>query len=382
MSGSYTRWVGGGLLLVLIGAAGVLSGVDSGTPGLPGSANSSQPDGRRAALLALRELGFEAAPFERPPGDLPRQAALLWLARRPELTAEARVAANPDRLEPRPESDLDAQPSAGSQLLARSRHGGRYYRRFVDEGGVLVVPARDDVLQWLVSELDIARLREPGAAELDGEASQPPRSAWLAGAKLPVEAVVMPHATRSGGVTPSSRDAQRFDVRWGQQRTLNRAELAPDEILLELETGEALGCRLEVGRGAVVLLPDFDFVANGALAAADNALVFVRLVEALTPSRRVLFDEYAAGAWLPETPLEVAFSPRLRPLAWHVTLLGLLALWCAAWAREFPRDPRSIEPFSALARARASASLARRAARRPASRSGIPRAAPPADPAA
>ncbi len=347
------------LALVLIAVAAVLLGVEGDRPTVAGSSLSTGPEGRRAAFLALRSLGFAPEAFDRTPSELPRAAALLVLARRPELSGSI-PAPGEERGD---RSELDDR-------LARTLHGAHFYRRFVDEGGVLLAPASAEVLAWLAEDWDLARLPVDEILEPEDSARDVaavfarPGLAALAGGPAPA---AVPESTPADA--PSVDDRARaphsarvpFAVAWDGVRPFARSAVARDEVLLELASGEPAAVRLTLGRGALVLLPDVDFLANEALGEADHGLLLVRLIETVAPSERLLFDEYALGGWRPPGPLAVAFSPRTRGAAWHLAALALATLWALAWVREFARDPLAIEPRSALVRAQAEASLMQRA---------------------
>jgi hypothetical protein len=270
----------------------------------PGSARSSEKDGRRIAYLLLEELGFATELWSEPPGLLPFGRHVLWMPRAPE--------------------ELD--PDHSGDPLSQAREGGPFgrgrYREFIEQGGTLVLPSTDEAVYFLAEELGI----ESGALvtwELEGVPEIP------------------------GGELVASFDAGLY-------------ELGNDEQLFATWSG--------VGEGYVALVGDGPWLDNSRIEEGDASVALTRIVEYLAgsgePERtgaRVLFDEHVFGGAPTAGPLSLAFETDSRLLSLHLLLLALLFVWFFAWVREFPRDPEPLDELAPLARARAQSGLLVRA---------------------
>ncbi len=277
---------------------------------------STQEDGRRALLLLLDELGYDARAFTESPAELPRGGAALVLA------------AVPPEPVLRPSEE---EPASGP----RGRRDPRHYRRFVDEGGVLLAPASEAMLAFLVEDLGF-----DAAREID----------WIPGREL-------------AAVELASGEACAFA---GTPERLASLDPGPSgaRLLALSPQGTGFAVALPCGAGTLVLsAPGPDPWANERIARGEHALLFVRLLELVGSPRTVLFDEYALGGWTPDSPVELAFAPEGFVLSAHLVLFSFLLLWRLVWVRAFPRDPEALAHVSALSRARALARLLERSGR-------------------
>ncbi|MCZ6597652.1 MAG: hypothetical protein O7B99_08445, partial [Planctomycetota bacterium] len=283
---SGTRAIGAGaavavlLLLLLVGL------LPSGGRVAPKSVFEAGDAGRLACWYLLEELGFDPVAWREAPGLLPRSEEILWLGAAPD---------DPPGYLKRvwDEMDEDAEPSPrDGPTVSRRLRDPRHYRRFVEEGGTLVVGLDDARREFLVETLGFEELGELEAKITPSESVQ----------------------------TALLRHEERLDVAWDGERWL--APLAPlHERLMVDELGRPLAVRIQVGRGALAILPSDDFLANDVIGEEDNALLLVRFLEELGPRGAVLFDEYALGGWVPETPIELAFAPSVFAFTMHLLLL-------------------------------------------------------------
>jgi len=284
----------------------------------PKSVASSEPAGRRAALLLLQALERAPAAWTRAPVALPRGGHLLWMPGAPKALTEDG------------DGDGEGGVSAGereSPLLLDPRHPW-HYARFVEEGGTLVLPAGEGAFLEPFLDLDVAL----------------PASETSAG---PIE-IVAP-------------DGERLEI-----EGLALFAATVDERLGELglcDSGRSVALALCAGRGRLVLLADDSFLADDRIGERDHALLLVRLIEELARGGRVLFDEFALGRWRPPGKLELALAPGVRGVTLHLAALLALLLWFQAWVREFPRDPEPWTRAGPLVRARSQARLLQRARR-------------------
>jgi len=219
-------------------------------------------------------------------------------------------------------------------------HALSHYRRFVEEGGALVMRYDERARHFLCDELGFDELRE-----LALDASSPPG---------------VRHVRTERG--------DELDVDWPKGACLVRpSPNAPIEPLWTAARSdgetEILAVSARIGAGEIVLLGDDAFLDNAHLREHEHALLAVRLAEEANRGARILFDEYALGLWRPETASGLASSPRLFLISAHLVLLVLLFTWAAAWTKTFPRDPPPLARVSPLARARARAALFERAGR-------------------
>ena len=286
-------------LALLLTAVTLLSAVGEPSEPPAGSARSNAPGGRRAALLLLAELGFAPELWDRPPGELlaPSDShappGLLWMPRVPR--------------------DFDPELAPDDPLeAARARGPGAWsrYRAFAEAGGVLLLPASEE-------------------------------SAAFASAGL--------------GLDPA--DAEPFEL--PSELDVSELDPAPLDAMRVLEltdgSGVTLARRIALGEGALVLLAEGDWADNAALGEHGHALLLVRLLERVGQGGPLYFDEGVfTAARGGDSALALAFGAGGR-FTWHLLALLALAVWAAAWVREFPRDPEPLEALSPLARAEATA---------------------------
>lgn len=327
-----------GLLALLFVAGLGLSMLGESAAEVPGSAASNAGDGRRALLLVLEALGVRVEAWRGSPGRLPRDGALLWMARAPVGVER--------------EDGEVAMPEGGAGLDPRDpRHVGD----FVREGGALLVPATEGALDWLREAAEV-----PVPADVDELVSRDGGTVVLGdGRRLRLAAGGADEQESPAG---PGGDGSHGDGSHGGGRTHGRPEVeAPGgEVLVAWEDGAPFAVVHEVGAGRVVLLADDAFLDNGALGLADHGLLAAHLVERLAPSGRVLLDEFALGRWLPTSRAELLASPGLREAALHGLLLLALLGWLHGWVREFPRDPAP-PPLDPRRRVQARAALLARA---------------------
>ncbi len=291
---------------------------------------STRPDGLRALFLMLEELGFSDLPRTQPPGELRGGGDLLVLFDVPP--------------EP-PARSLDTGAGADASPPRRIRDL-QHYRRFVDEGGKLLLLLRGD------EERELGFLGESLGLE------------ELAGMELAPRTEDAPLQVRmsSGATFVLSRSGERR-LAGVRDRTGDRP--GRSEVLARELDGPPVAVRVGVGSGAlIVLLLPPELFSNESLAEQDHALFFVRLLEELRPFERIVFDEYALGGWTPRSPLELAFGPGTIVLSAHLLAFLLLLLWRSAWTGPFARDPVALRAVSALSRAQGLAGLLERAGRR------------------
>ena len=297
-----------GAILVLI----LLRLLPSASQAPDGSVFSSEPDGRRASILLLDELGFDARGWTRSPGHLPRGAALLILSAVPE-TPPAYVSA--------------VDPGAGEAMAPRSARrlrDPRHYLRFVEEGGTLLVVASEELLEFLSETLGLEEV-----AQLTWE-------------EWPAEEPVQ-NDEEDAPLAVALRSGERLDLSWRPRAHFGALPtFSPFEAIAADDEGRNLCMRLRVGRGSIaVLAPDDDLFLNRAIGEGDNALLLVRLVEDLASGGEVLFDEYAIGGWTPDSPIDLALAAGSLGFSLHLILWASLALWVVAWTRSFPPRPRA-----------------------------------------
>ena len=316
----------GALLLGLALAAQLLQPSGSAEPG---SAASAAPDGRRALLLLLRESGLRADAWDEAPAALPRGGALLWLARVPDRAGS--------------EAGEDGKPAPADVGLRADAH----YRRFVEEGGVLLLPEGKEARKFLVERLGLEACGEVEARD-DSEAGlhsfrDDPAFRDEPGGTLEVE-------VRKGGTLRLPGAGSKATARWVEEGT-------------GAGPGGALAVEVRIGRGRVVLLGDDGFLDNSRIGEHDHAPAALFLARELAPDRRVLFDEYALGLWRPHSPVAILASPGFFLATLHLLLLLALLVVASAWVREFPRDAPRTASLSPLERARSLAALLARAGR-------------------
>jgi hypothetical protein len=351
-----------------------------GSPPEPetGSVASAAARGRRALFLMLAELGFVPEAWKEPPGRLPRGQHLLWLAGAPETWAERQPRKFPalgdekrsGEKEPASESKerettshAESKQDASSERASRENtaserpsredaaevevpaalraHAPVQYRRFVEDGGKIILRYDERARHFLRDELGIDEFRD---LELDADSPAGERSVRTeSGEELRAD---WPNSACFRALAPNGR----VHTLW----TAARADGENEEIL---------AVAVRVGSGEIVVLGDDAFLDNEHLREMNHGLLAVRLAEELHPGSRLLFDEYARGMWEPETATRLATSPHLFLVTAHLLLLVALFVWSRAWAKTFPRDPPALSRVSPLARARARAALFERAGR-------------------
>ena len=317
-------------VLLLLGL--LLRAIPSGSGDEPMSVRSTEPDGRRALYLLLEELGFQPSAWTRSPGLLPRGETLLVLrpCRRP-----------PPGYGAADEEELSAP--IGSTSTRRQRDP-LHYLRFAEEGGTLLCFAYEEEIEFLTEVLGIDDFYDAEATTEDLGYEEVPTLVLPSGERL-----------EEAWVWEDEEDDVPF---FNDERFAIPDVGSPFRVLIADEAGRPLALRYSAGRGEIVVLAPVDwFLDNAELGQGQNALLFVRLVEELAPHGRVLFDEYALGGWVPDSPIALAFAPRAFPFSVHLLLWASLAIWLVAWTRGFPREPEPWTRISALARAQGLAGL-------------------------
>jgi hypothetical protein len=245
------------------------------------------------------------------------------------------------------EKDAPAKDAHAAEAHRIGIHAFSHYRRFVEEGGTIVVAASDKARHFLVDGLGFEAC---GSLTKDAGLSSGVQGIRTRTGDLVTIDLVMEHLFES--LDPN-----------GAARELWTAADPDSRGPLNASGEQPFAVAIPEGSGSVVLLASDAFLANRSIGAHDHALAAVRLAEDLGRGGRILFDEYALGLWQPETALGIAFSPKLLLASLHaILLLGLFA-WMQAFVRAFPRDPEPYELFSPLLRARAFAALFVRAGR-------------------
>lgn len=316
--------VAGALFALVLTLVVAMQFLEAPAQGVPGSTASSAPNGRKALARLLSDVGFDARPWSDVPAALPRRTALVWLAGPPRAHIEDPEPNDPRRTTP---------PAIGAHAL-------EHYRRFVEDGGTLLLADGDDAraflddafgedlsepfeaAETLADELWSVRVSTGEVLEIDAGSAE-----TFVESALPLDARVVATARRGDG------------------------------------TEAPIAVALERGSGSVVLLWSDAFLANEAIGEHDHAVLAVRLAEVLAPSDGVLFDEYALGLWSPAGVSSVALGPTLFLATAHGLLLLLAFVWFHAAPRAFPRDPEPLDLASPLLRVRARASLLERARR-------------------
>jgi hypothetical protein len=323
------------LLALMLLVLGLLVFLPSGASGVEKSAHSSRDSGRLAAFLLLEELGFEPRVWRSPPGDLPFGRHLLLLSEVPE---EPPGYVRLDEEELVDEEGAPLTPPVGL-VSARRRRDPQHYRNFAEEGGTLLVPFTERHLEFLVDVVELYELED---------------LAWFAD---DLDPPVVPAGRETELHLYTGEALQGNDWRRASGSFAPLPLDAALESLADDAAGRPIVLRAEVGRGAVIVVPGDGFLKNASLSDADRGLLLVRLVEEAAPGGQVLFDEYALGAWMPESPIELAFAPSAFRFTLHGLGLALLLIWAAAWSREFSRDPEPLSTVAPLSRAESQAGL-------------------------
>ncbi len=301
------------VLLLVLGLALVARGLHEDPEAHAHSVTSTEKDGRRGFFLLAQELGFAPVEWRRAPGELPRGEHVLWLPERPR-------AWRPEGIKEGPQADL---PSV------LPNHGLENYRRFVEEGGTLVAPLNEDLLEFLSDDFGLS------AAE---------------GLEL-----APAHARERRRVRLDSGETLELELS-AALRPLEAGSPGRELWLIEKQPGEKgpedlAAVEFACGAGRVVLLGEDAFLDNGAIGKSQNALAGVRLLEQLARGGQLLFDEYCLGDWQPESTLALTASPRVFLLSAHALALLVLFAWARSFARAFPRDPPPLAATSPLERA-------------------------------
>lgn len=374
--------------------------------GTPRSVRSAADDGRRAMFLLLEELGLAPEVWSSRPGLLPREPALLWIARTDEDPKWKYESMFGDDADPEPDADgePDEEPVVGAEgpaepewdPLVAAREAGlssrAHYRAFLERGGTIVLEVGPDTEWFVREELGIAAVRGLGtepvpsppapfdpedAAEVESpedlvrltDQSEAERAAFdervadlRAEERERAEAAgIEPVAAGLLGLLP---DGELLALPGVDARlVLDLDAEVPRERFVETLSGEPLAASFGVGRGRLVLLATGDALNNDSIGERDHALLVVRTIEAYSPGGGVLVDEYALGLEDVDDVLDLAFGEDGWLLVLNGLLLALAWVLSAAWAREFHRDPEPGIERSPLARARGTARLFERAGR-------------------
>jgi hypothetical protein len=323
-------------LVAALFVVGLVASTLVGEPERPASSvASSEPDGRRALFLFLGELGFASEAWRAAPVSLPAGANTLWIPRRPRLpgSAERDAELGADEAAARePEPEEPGQQA----ILADPRHPSNY-GRFLRSGGTLIMTGSAENHAWL---------RESCGLDLP---------AWtacgLSGASERLE-------LDSGEELSLALEPEFPPLAEAAAEPLERAPWDPDELEAEGWHHLAVGAdgrpfaswiSLEEG-GRLLLLAQDRFLDNELLGSGDNGLLALRLAEGLVVGR-LLFDEFALGAWVPPSQGQLLLGPGLFEVAYHGLLFCLLFTLFHAWRREFPRDPRpaALDPRARVA---------------------------------
>jgi hypothetical protein len=308
------------VLLVVVGLAFVARGLREEPPPHAGSAASTRGDGRRGFFLLLQELGFAPQEWRSAPGKLPRGEHLLWMPARPRSWTPAE--------------------GGGSGVGAPGllpEHGLEHYRSFVEQGGTLIAPFDEEMLEFLRDDLELPGVE--GLQLAQAGARETRRVRLESGEEL--ELVIDPaRALRPFQAGSSARELWVLENQPGGN--------GPEAL-------EAV--ELPFGAGRVVLLGEDGFLDNERLRDAQHALAGVRLVEQLARGGQVLFDEYCLGLWEPQSAFSLSASPPVFLFSAHALALLVLFVWARSFARAFPRDPPPLAVASPLERAEALARL-------------------------
>jgi hypothetical protein len=331
-------WFSLGVLLLVVGLALLAQGLRDDPEARVRSVTSTADAGRRGFFLLLQELGYEPVEWRRAPGELPRGEHLLYLPEWPVPWAPGKA-------------DENAEPQPN--LLPS--HGLEHYRDFVEQGGTLIAPLSEDMVDFLKDDL--------GLADAEGL------------------------VFRKNG----KREQRRVRLESGETLELSldlALVLQPfpagspwrELWMLEKDQGEVgaeylVAAELPLGAGRVVLLSEDKFLDNSEIGKAQHALAGVRLVEQLGRGGGLYFDEYCLGLWEPESALALSASPRVFLLSAHALALLALFVWARAFARAFPRDPPPLAATSPLERAEALARLWKSSGRSEAAARALRRAA-------
>ena len=309
-----------GLLILVVAGALAVSWLGDGAPRGEQSARSLDPGGRYVAWRLAAELGFEPELWRGAPGELPRGPHTLVLFAAPEDPPGYRF---PDESDP---AGAGTEPAAAEPAFERRLRDPLHYVRFLDAGGTLLAGWSPEMRSFLIERLNLRELEGLESLEEAATVLLDSRS----GEELRVAALPVMRAT--AGVADLERDL-----------------IDPTE--------RPFLVRAPVGRGAVAVVASTDPFTHESIGDEDHSLLWVRLLERVHAGGTLYIDEYAAGGWVPESPLALAFSPAYRLASTHLILLLLLVAWLWSSGGAFPREEEGLARASALARVRAHAAF-------------------------
>lgn len=318
-------------LLVALGAAGLVCTrvADRGRYASEYSTYGAGPEGTRALYLLADELGAHPRRWAEELGRLPEDGGMLVAL------------------------------GSCEQLMRRevNRIERERLREWVERGGVLVVAgvpsylSRADFGAELVSDPDACRpthglLGMLARAEQRAAGEDAPRTED--DTDRPTELEELP---RAFGEDPAgtyeevtARDelpppraalatgeplvgAGLVELRRPLGIALDDGLAAHTLLTLDDATERPVGVRIEVGRGAVVLLSSASLFTNRDLVAGGGAVVFARLVREHAPEGPVLFDEYHLGVGQRRSTMRYLRQAGATGIVVQVLVLIGLVLW-------------------------------------------------------
>jgi hypothetical protein len=307
----------GGLLIVLFVAAMWITSSGKKVGGTPRSVDSYQSDGRALAYKVLEGVQFDVDSWMQAPQFLPNSGGVLFM---PGVPVE----------------NFGRPP--GEELDPHQRpRNAELYGEFVRAGGALVLPYTEENVAWLRESCslvvpDWAPTDEFGSFDVTLDT----------GESLTLNAFST--VTETGDDEEEEDSAESDEAEGEEEHDLvaEEWELDPDAAWTDFAMGAEDRPFISwsaQGYGRVVLLAGDRWLENDILQEAQNALLLVRLVEAMQTTGPVLFDEFALGRWVPQTKFEVMISPAMRAATVQLLLVCLIFVLLYAWVREFPRDP-------------------------------------------
>lgn len=290
----------------------VLRGGGPNWEGAPASsAENYDPEGWAAAYRVLDALGFEVELWDRAPSELPTGPALLWMAAVPTDYGDL-LALGETGGEGEAPGDRTSDPAL--EALARAGHHPSHYRRFVDSGGILLLPSAQESLDFLADGLGYR-----GFAE----------------ARVTLEKAHGPSVTLPDGRGYRVSQQPR---RWSVPRYERvRGEAFARRRTLVSSVGTPWVEIVPLGHGGIVLHPFDAHLRNGAIGEEEHAALLVGLCSELGRGVPVYFDEYALGRGREWGLLELVFQGPARIAAMHWIALGLMAFWWFVTPRAFRR---------------------------------------------
>jgi hypothetical protein len=306
-----------------------LSQLPSGESRLEGSALSTDKAGKRALFLLMAELGHSAKVWTDTPSMLPRGPQFLWLSKVPEYPPGLAELV-----------ELSSAPAGVQSAL--DPHDLAHYRRFLEEGGTIFCALSvDGMTEFVQSELGVP----VGDSPVRGQSSKQRSKLELgfSGETLNTASV---HAFRH----EAFEDVRSVEIDAVLRASENDNEEREDSWYPAL-------ARIPIGRGALLLAASDAPFSNRNVRKADHGLLASRIVEHYAGREAVLFDEYALGGWTPSSVLSIATSTKLVLFTAHLLLVLALFVWRHAWVGAFSRDPKPVEPLSAVARVKSQATL-------------------------